>query len=66
MLRPFVCVRDGYNYEPPTRASRKAAKKQQQASNKYSKQQQKAMRNLQRHSERRSSGHGKEASFSGC
>ena len=37
-------ARDGYNYEPPTRASRKAAKKQQKASNKYSKQQQKAMK----------------------
>jgi len=35
---------DSYNYTQPTRASRKAARKQQKASNKYSKQQQKAMK----------------------
>ncbi len=40
----FSCAQDSYDYKQPTRASRKAARKQQKASNKYSKQQQKAMK----------------------
>jgi hypothetical protein len=36
--------RDSYDYKHQTRASRKAARKQQKAANKYSKQQQKAMK----------------------